>query len=333
MPAPSKVKTWQFNLNSLQRGANYDTSRIRILNYIKDKLKGFGSTPWTVSGSSNSSASGMDGTDRWTSTNLQWNSAGNPHSWIVLRQTGLAAKCEICFDCANVNTHLLTVVVSPVNGFGTVNGGTDGSTAARPTATDEMVILNGGDWITGSANNTPCIVHCMQSTDGKCTRVIICANGYPVSLFMFDYANNALSGWTGTKAYFSVKGIGNSTATQLDYTYYNNTNANVNFKHSTTAGLFYFATPGCVSSVFGKHAGGLVSHDLSGEWPFFAITLASTSTSVLGLFGTAYDLYWGTNANSNTIPMDYYMSGSALSWAQFGTLIVPWDGSSIKRMG
>lgn len=86
---------------------------------------------WTVVGSSNGSAAGMDAVDRWGSSfsaaNVVRNSNGNAHSWIVLRNA--ANGYDLCIDCN-----------SPGNGLGAITavktsqGFTGGSTTSRPQA-------------------------------------------------------------------------------------------------------------------------------------------------------------------------------------------------------
>jgi hypothetical protein len=331
MPAPAKLKVWQFNVNSAQYGATLAETMKAVMFKIKSSLIGFSTLPWSVVGSSNSSASSMDGTDRWvTAANLVWNANASAHSWIVLKQTGLNTNCSICIDLSNADTSVATVVVSPVNGFGTANGGTNGSNTTRPTATDEIVLLNNSSWAFGSSNSL-CQVHCMQSTDGKCTRVILCVNGYHTALWIFDSVNNAISGWTGTKAFFSVTASG-TTTTGLEYYVFQDSSAYVYFRHSTTTGNFYLGSLGYVSTSFGRQNGGKVAHDVLKEWPFCPIYLWSETPYTRGYLGNPYDLYWGSAthglsgaASSST---SYDLSGLPFGWVQIGHLIFPWPGSS-----
>jgi hypothetical protein len=331
MPAPAKSKVWQFNVNSAQYGATLADTMKAVMFKIKSSLIGFSTLPWSVVGSSNSSTSGMDGTDRWsTAANLVWNTGGSAHSWIVLKQAGLNTNFSICIDLSNASTYLATVVVSPVNGFGTANGGTNGSTTARPTATDEIVSLNNANWAFG-ATNSLCQVHCMQSTDGKCTRVILCTGGYHTALWMFDAVNNAVPGWTGTNAYFSAIASG-TTNTGLEYYVYQDQSSFVYFRHSTTTGNFYMGSLGYVSTSFGRQLGGKVAHDVLKEWPFCPIYLWSETPYARGYFGNPYDLYYGSATHGVTglasSSTSYDSAGLPFNWVQIGHFIFPWNGSS-----
>lgn len=331
MPAPTKAKTWQFNVNSLQYGSSALILHQNTLYQIKSAMIGFGSNPWTVSGSSNSSASSMDGTDRWTSaTTLVWGSSA--HSWIVLRQAGIATKFEVCLDLASASDYIMNVIVSPVNGFGTANGGTNGSTTTRPTATDEVTLLstaNASGWVNGSTNTT-LAVHVMQSSDGQCTRAIICVSGVPCSLMILDAVNNGLSGWTGTKAFGTFYATGAAT-NQITFGNYNDSSSVVWLRHNTTNGNFYLSTPGYGSSAFPRQPGGAVVQDVTKEWPFCPIGLWSETSTLRGLWGTVYDLYWGSTTPNSMVSYD--ASSVPFSWAQFGNMIFPWNGTAPQRTG
>lgn len=328
MTVPTKIKTWQFNLNSLQYDSTgaYRINKVAI--QIKDALKGFGSSPWTVSGSSDGSTSSMDGTDRWTDkTKIVNDVPGNAHSWIVLRQAGLNTKFELCIDCSTGSYYQATFVISPGTGFGTANGGTNGSITARPTATDSYTLTQ-QNWGWGSGD-VPGVVHCMQSTDGKCTRVVVCANGYPVNLLVFDTANNPVNSWTAPNLVFGVYSELSSVANALSYSAFN-TNSSLISNANSFYVPSYLATIGHQSAPFGMNPGGLVAHQQTGEWPFTPMTLAGNGTVGYGLFGTMFDMYWGSSGLAST--SNYYESGSAYSWAQFGDIILPWDGTTVKKM-
>jgi len=330
MPAPAKDKTWQYSLNN---GPYFGAATLQtnqaMLFAIKGVLLAFGTLPWTVRGSSNSVAAAMDASDRWVaSTNLVW--AAGAHSWIVLRQTGVAAKFEVCFDLNTSSSEAMTVAVSPSAGFGVANGGTDGTTSARPTATDEVVVNTTSDgWNSGSSNNLHWM-HAMQSTDGQCTRIVTLTGSLPQTLMIFDRAKNASANWTGTTAIFGV-GASNTVSSVLTSATWLDGKTKLFFRHSTTNGNMYLATPGYVAAAFHRSAGGLVPHDVTKEWPFNPMTLGSDSTSLRGLWGTVYDLYWGsTTLNSLS---SYEASSIPHTWQQFGEMIFPWDATTTAKVG
>jgi hypothetical protein len=173
MPVTNE-KTWQHNLDNTvtASGTPLDDNRT-VLRSIKNALKGFSASPWTVIGSSDATTSGMDGVDRWVvDTDLTFNFG--VRSWIVLQQSGIAAKCQLLIDLSpggNANGNKLNAYLSPAAGFGTANGGTDGSTSARPTATDDYLISYTSEWTT--ALDVDRVWSVQQSTDGQCTRVFL----------------------------------------------------------------------------------------------------------------------------------------------------------------
>lgn len=170
MAAPSLLKTWQIEGDNLVAAVDGYAERKTTLLGIVNKLIGFASNPWTVIGSNNASASGMDAVNRWSSI-----SALNNNSWIVLQQAGINAKFQLCiFLNANWSSGVpqVTFVVSRLAGFGTANGGTNGSTSARPTATDEDVQTANVFGVNG-ASAKAYRFYVWQSTDGQVTRVLL----------------------------------------------------------------------------------------------------------------------------------------------------------------
>lgn len=169
MGAPALIKTWQFSVDNLVPAS---TSLQEIKEWmlgIKNALIGFASNPLTVIGSSNTSTSGMDAVDRWTTTSDLLN-----NSWIVLQDAQVNPKFQICIQLTmgwtSLTTVQLTITVSRLAGFGTANGGTNGSTSARPTATDEdarsAIVLNGGN------SSFAKRYYIWRSTDGQVTRIL-----------------------------------------------------------------------------------------------------------------------------------------------------------------
>src|SRR5512136_2332318 len=167
MTLPTKVKTWQYNVNQdLNTLGVALTDRQRLLRTIKNSLIGFGAAPWTVQGSSNSVAAAMDGVDRWAAdANLVWANAGVAHSWIVLRQTGIGATFEMCIDLSSISPRVLSCILAVGGSFA------GGTTLNRPTAGTELDVsptrwFKGDDALTFS-----CALHVQQSNDGAITRV------------------------------------------------------------------------------------------------------------------------------------------------------------------
>lgn len=325
MALPTKDKTWQYSVNNTKGASGTvlaDTQQTVL--QIKTSLIGFSTLPWTVSGSSNSSASSMDGTDRWsTSTNLVWGTGA--HSWIVLRQTGLATKFELCFDLSNASSVNMTIVLSPANGFGTANGGTNGSTSARPTATDEIVVLSNTVWGDNLSSTQLYRVHCMQSTDGACTRVLVTNNLYPVTVLIADKPKNAISGWT-TPWVMGFRASSSTTTSGARVQDWNDI-ARLNFKPSSslTSGLLYMATPFVVSSSIIERGTGQLVNDLTGVREYWPIVYICDLPPLRGIWGETYDMYFGDPGLMRGVQFD---STPSKEWVYTNDLILPWDGST-----
>jgi hypothetical protein len=330
MPLPTKVKTWQYNVNSAQGNSGTRATDLQqVMYFYKTAVTTFATLPWTCSGSCNSAASSMDGTDRWTSSaTLVWGLPTVAHSWIVLRQTGIATKYEVCIDLAYSDKERCAVVVSTV-GFGTANGGTDGSTTARPTATDEYAVLTTANYwtdnYTSGTQGYKC--HCLQSDDGQCTRFYACNTyqGCVATVFSFEKPISPISSWTNP--WFSVSyGSANRALSALRTVIVNDT-AVVKFRQSNLNSSAYLATLFYIAGAAGEQAAGQVPNDVSGEWPFYGIKIYSESTGARGKVGGVYDMYYGPTTLTNG---DQFDAAGSCEWAFLNDLIIPWNGTVIQ---
>jgi len=203
MALPTLTKTWQHNVNNAiaALGSALADNR-RLLRSIKNALVGFGTNPWTVRYSSSSAVAGTagDGVDRWSAdSDLVWAAAASAHSWIVLRQTGIATNYEVCFSLegASATGVAMLAVVSFSAGF------TGGSTTARPTATDEQIFTL-TNW-SGNGADVASRWSVMQSTDGQCTRVLVCISGSVTLYWIMDRPANPSTGWANPSVSFFVQ--------------------------------------------------------------------------------------------------------------------------------
>lgn len=332
MTTPTLSKTWQFAVNqTLLALGTTNANSARLIRSIKNILKGFGSHPWTCSGSSNAAGTtgaptgtgAMDGVDRWT-TDADVNGAGanSRHPWMVLRQTGIATNFEICFDLnstGSINT--MTFVVSPAAGF------TGGSATARPTATDEIVTITATTWI--NSDDTTRQLHVWQSSDGQCTRVMVWCNATtPVMMplfWIFDKPKNPVSGWTNPSI-FGTYAITAGLAI---------TNANLTSSTSILKGLG--PSGAMVLRLTGEGAGSTVqiwtastngagnqANELDGTWPFYPIGIYSLTVAMKGRHGELFDLWWKSFAitDGDNIPTDL----TQRKFVCFGPFILPWTG-------
>jgi len=323
MALPSLSKTWQFSVNVAKGNSGVLLTDARaVMRQFKTAMIGFGTLPWTVSGSSDSSTSGMDAVDRWAAdTNLVWGAVG--HSWIVLRQTGIAAKFEVCIDLSNASSNSITVVVSGSAGFGTTNGGTNGSTSARPTATDEVVVISNTTWWGSPGASAQHQVHAMQSTDGQCTRLLVTTSQVAHMIAIFDKPKNPISQWT-FPWFVGWNGTGNTAQSGAQVTNWND-NPLANFKpQNATAGTCYFATTFLnTGATVGQRI--TVAQDVGSAHIFTPITLISETVGLRGAWGEAFDIYFSDTGMTTATQFD---ASPSHAWTYFKDLVLPWDGST-----
>lgn len=315
MALPVLAKTWQHNINQLvtAQGTELDTGE-KVMFTIKNSLLNFALSPWTCSGSSNSSVAALDGVDRIITTANIVGSAG-AHSWIVLRQTGIATNYEICIDWSSNSSNGITLIVSPSAGF------TGGTTTARPTATDESIVINQTFFFSGTDSNHQ--VHVMQSTDGACTRVIVWRGGTNLCTFMiFDKPVNTVTGWTNPSVTYA---IGNTSSIAI--TYSSLTIGTNSIGRGSGAFTARWSGESFGSTLLAELTDiGTVVNSFENAWAFFPIGIASTTASNRGRHGSLADIWWKPTgiSDADTFPND----ANNRQFVAFGCLILPWTGGT-----
>lgn len=317
MPLPSLQKTWQFDVNrTLTVGGTSLATHQKVLRAIKDSLVTTLATrpgmlkPWTVKSSSTGSGS-VATSDLWTSdAALVWGT-GN-HSWIVLKQDGISTNFEICIDLNNADPGRMTIVWAP-GGFNT-----SGTIGARPTGTDEVVLLNNTDWL-GAQTTLQFVIHAMQSTDGQCTRVIGYWQNVPVLFWLFDKPSRTVAGWTLP----AVALASGTSTTLLNYSALQSVATPKLMGWGGTAAMTIWMSTesfGSALDAVGAKLVGANAYDTN--WPLTPIGLASLSPA--GRHGELVDLWFGsTGANHG----DTYPGDLSRQFAQFGHVVFPWDGT------
>lgn len=316
MPVPSLAKTWQFNVNQafVALGSALADNRRILRLHIKDALVGMALLPWTVRYSCDSVTAGTagDAVDRWDSdADLVWANAGSAHSWIVLRQTGVGATFELLISLENSSAsgNTLTLVVSPSAAF------TGGTTTARPTATDEDVRLSSATWGGVASSDQNAKVHVMVSTDGQCSRVIVCTAGFAQTFWLFDKAQNPVTGWTAPSVAIALGASGSTVLTYANL----NTTASAGGRGVSNMTMF-LSGEAANSSLIGVLQAFV--NDLDSGHNMGPIGLLSATTSNRGRHGSLFDLWWGPQVVADG---DTY---GTKTFVQFGDVIFPWDGST-----
>jgi hypothetical protein len=322
MSLPTLDKTWQFTVNNAfkAQGTTLATAQLTVRTGIKDPLIGFGSNPWTVRGSSNSVAAAMDAVDRWAAdANLVWANVGSAHSWIVLRQTGIATNFELCMDLtsAAADGQNMVWVVSPSAGF------TGGTTLNRPTATDEIVLV-GAKW-GATGTNQQLVTHLMQSTDGQCTRIIVCQGNVSSGIVILDKVKAPVSGWTNPS--YAIAATSNGAEQGTISNFYATANGR-GYHNSIIMSLY--------ATCEGYGASGLVPtaqtspNDISGEFPMSPMGIASDTGGCRGRHGDLFDLWYGLASGLGTGTS--YPNANTKQFVQFGDIVFPWDGVAAPVM-
>jgi hypothetical protein len=317
MTIPTTDKTWQFSTNLVVAGNN----PALFLLQLKNALKGFGSGAWTVSGSSNAVAGGMDATDRWTTAaNISWAGAGVAHSWIVLKQTGINSGFEILIDCSSSST----TNTAYMNVSWATSGFTGGNSTTAPTATGSIALLTSALWYSGTtmADN---ITHVMMSTDGECTRIMSFLNSVGTCHFfwMFDKAKNPVTNWAIPALCITV---GGNTTHKTEVTYLTDT-TRISGKHGATAMTMFMTGDGVVANLVVEYGGFNAPSQFNQEVTFFPIGVVSETTGCKGRHGEIFDLWWGVGNNIHVGNSDgTYPNDSTRKFWQCGSLIFPWTG-------
>jgi hypothetical protein len=336
MAYPGIRKNWIFDVNQQVSGSYtlYDHATNYFL-HIKNALKASATEldfPWVVVGSNNCTTAALDGVDRLNTLAdfPRWSAAPpRSHSWIVLGQPAIHPNFQVCFY--NI-LEIMTVVVSPAVGF------SGGSTSARPTASDEVVMINLASWAnlnsspipTAPASYYEMVYNLMRSSDGEMTRVIFTWGTGSRGVWIFDKVQDAIPEWTNPSYYAIV----NTTFASLGYTSEIMGYGRVNNVGAT----WHFLTNGCVSWSVDEYQFYTTS-SFSGKYSVAKIILSAasssngpfdgTETSNMGAMGQLYDLWLGPRnmTNGTTYPED-----GSRQYVQFSSLVFPWDGISQVRV-
>lgn len=312
MAAPSLSKSWIFT----DVGSRfYDRSTALLcfqqtMRKIKNLLVGWS---WIVRGSSDASTAGMDGTDRWTADDkLVW-SAG-ARSWIVLRKTdaaGTGKHFELLIALSNASPQNVGQVAFSYAGFA------GGGISSNPTAADQLNVLSSALWIDQANTQFGCVVHALRSSDNEVQRIVGLKDNTTLFFLDFARAKNPVSAWT--HPFIASWTAAMSYATFSDAASYRAYDGNV------AAGWmsFYAATVGHVNGALGQRL--VRRNDISNEATVTPIFLATETAGKRGHHGEIYDLWFGATNQlyGNTLP-----DTEAGTYATFGDLIMPWDGSA-----
>ncbi|CAB4196544.1 hypothetical protein UFOVP1290_64 [uncultured Caudovirales phage] len=344
MTVPSKEATYTISANEqiLAQSSYSNTNSLVLLTFIKRLI----TMGWTCVGSSNgTSCNTVDGASHssllLTLSDLVYNTAGNPHTWIVLENTlhGTlgAGNPQLLIDLSNNNGGHSYVYhyISPTGIF------TNGNVTDAPTALDSIESSPFYD-----ANNNQRPLHLsldapsnvngrlnvISSNDGYSTYAILCASGKVMGIWGLCRAVN-VSGSAWATPWVIM---------QIGPLYYNIDSfptpniSNIKFKTAIGASTAS-VTLGVITEnicYIGDTNRYLVNYQTSydqetSEFPFCQIGLWATASPYIGRKGTIRDLYLSTY---NIQPGMTYPDDGSKQWAQFGDFVFPWDGTNTVKM-
>lgn len=340
MPLPALDLTYQFNVNNVvaAQGTALATSRVLLL-AIKRALTLFSTLPWTIRYSCNGTVAGTvnDGVDRWlTEADLVFNTAASAKSWIVLRN---AEGVELMIECRSggSNGRNLAVAISASAHF------TGGTTTTRPTATDEMVLIDGlspaqsswGIGTSGASTDRGYAWHVLHSTNGLVTKVIICHNNNATGFWYLGRVSQPVTGWT-----LPVMGAiwGDGASTPVSGAHYtemaDGANTDVGNQHAMArfpgGSAKVFATAiafGTGTANTADYSGRRVTtvNEISSEWELQQVGLGCAAPGFRGMsHGRLYDVRW---ASTGTPTGTDFPADASRVRATFGNIVVAWNGS------
>lgn len=312
--------------------------------HIKESLKGSGSwtdaegnatTPtnnWIVRSSGNGAGTfgNDDGQDHWvTPANLIANSGANPRSWIVLAQPGIATNYELCISlqAGAAQQYNPMVVVSPNKRFGAVGGGADGTNTSRPTALDEIVVLNSTACGVMNHINGACRIHVLKSATGSATRILITRAMNPVGYWAFEKPSNVPASWDQPSVAFVVgTSTTNQTSPFITPQVIFRAAGGGNFKGRSRAypnGAAFVAQADAPSGWAFAAQDNWVANESDGSIPFYPNQLVTTGQvpGTRGTWGSMQDFYYAPEGFQPS-----YVSPDG-DWLVAWPMVIPWNKS------
>lgn len=315
---PVLSKTWQFKVNQLMTSeGTSNLNRQKLLFELKEALQGKGfwtdnngnaTTPtgnWEVVGSSNGTTAALDGEDRILSaSDFNMPDAGR---WIVLRQPSISSNFEICIF-SNTSSQV----------FISHTGFSGGTISARPTAPDEISRSSLLD--TNTISNK---LHFLKSSDGEMFKMLVCASGVLKMICCIEKPASSVTGWSNpslvgginTSNPSGVRFLSLSVLGTLSYTGYYNGSMTLLL---TADGIHNGDSGPIVNYMYG---GNVFNNAIT----LFPLGLFSTTSGKSGRHGTITDC-WATLEllpDGTTFPSD-----GSKQLVQFGTLVLPWNGTT-----
>jgi hypothetical protein len=318
MTLPAITKTWVITPNNRITFVSLNDTMARYLFGIKAFLKTNG---YTVIGSSNGVAAGMDAVDRWvtfSNVTTRGTAAATVQSWIVLRD-GNGADILITYQGASDN--IARISFSPGQLF--VAAGTP---TQQPTATDEQVVTSAADLINATAS-VDRVWHGWVSNDAKFCRFAIARAGAWVGrswgIENFTHALVAPAA-IATPVWGFALPVGQASVTSgIQCGVARVTVSAVPFNCLAFFGCEFFQNNPVQFTT--------AKPELQSQWLIFPLSIASSTASARGKLGNLIDQWIG---RTDAVDGSYYgqLQFLSISGYQGSGGVWPWDGVTVPVM-
>lgn len=333
MAAPAFSKTYGYKFDqritaSTVANENKDTW-LAIFAALKGTgLVNFDGSPYTgavftCKGSSNGAGAGTnDNTDRLAArADIVHAASGTAHSWWRGRLGTSNLEVLFDFNVVDANAASVLVLISTV-GFGAANGGTDGTTTARPTAIDEVAIQSSATTAASVLYTTTGdrLINTQLASDGEIVRVFVRAGGaYRTALEICKAAAPLDASWT--KQWFGCSRGGSAVFDT------SSVSTTVWFGFKNGGGRFTGGV--CVPSLSGSPimstVAGASSFNLA--YDTYPVFFVGTDAGSQGYRGVMPDAWWVPNNlnDGDTMPQ---LPSATRTHLVVGNLLVPNDGGT-----
>ncbi len=330
MSLPVKSLTWATRPSVACGGTGNPLSDHRdVLLEAMTSYFGTGGSLFTCLGSSDAVTAALDNVNRWDGpTKLVWANAPTAHSWIVAEEETTGQQFCVSLDTLDGSTQgpRITVVSSPAGSpfaGGTVN--------ARPTAANELVHLDGEQWIGTSAASASfsARVHYSKGSTGLASQLWAHVADVCVTFWRFDSAQDPVAGWTTPQwgIALGATSAGDDVLTLAKLW----AAPPVKLRNGATQGTAYLGSFGYAGQSVAQRQQSAGA--ISGTFKMLNLALLSDSVGIHDQLtgvtpGTrgVYDMLYGSTAKGH--PVDYYPADGSKLWVQNGCLISPWDGTT-----
>jgi len=322
---PTLEKAWQHDVNQLVSGTSREDHHREVLFAVKQSMIGFALNPWTVAGSNDTVTAGMDAVDRWTDpdTDIKFSTSDSGtklRSWIVLQNVDGG---QLLIDCRRTDNpggsgnsaRDIYIQWSPSGGY------VGGTTTTQPTATDNRTLCSNA-WLADINGGATFKVHVLSTTDGAATIVLFTRNSLCTARWIFTKVVDVAAAWTLP---YVADASHAATSTETRAPSYSELFDAETFQGVVSAGGVQLnaslSTWASVNDGVGQRL--LVPNSFTGEDPFLPIGIVSTTVGARGRLGRIPDLWFG---NAATVTGTPFPADNTYQFAQFGDLIVPWNG-------